>query len=135
MNKISELIFWDWKSIRRTFFVFIVLALGIIFVFFYPDWKRNIEAKKFSESTEAILIDVKSNETISMTEVGNQIIVHSYEVKFKYSVRDTQYESKDIIPNSIENKNLITRICINKNEKLKIKYDPKKPYKSIVLKK
>jgi uncharacterized protein YebE (UPF0316 family) len=126
MNKISGLNFWDWKSIRRTFFVFIVLVLGITFVFFYPDWKRNIEAKKFSESTEAILIDVKSNETISMTEVGNQIIVHSYEVKFKYSVRDTQYESKDIIPNSIENKNLITRICINKNEKLKIKYDPKK---------
>lgn len=109
--------------------------MGIIFVFFYPDWKRNIEAKNFSESTEAILIDMKPNETISMTEVGNQIIIHSYEVKFKYSVRDTQYESKDIIPNSLENKNLITQICFNKNEKLKIKYDPKKPYKSIVIKK
>jgi hypothetical protein len=135
MNKISEHFFWDWKSIRRTFFVFIILALGIIFVFFYPDWKRNNKAKNFSESTDAILIDVKSNETISMTEVGNQIIVHSYEVKFKYSVRDTQYVSKDIIPNSLENKNLITQICINKNEKLKIKYDPKYPYKSIVVKK
>jgi preprotein translocase subunit SecD len=91
MNKISEHFFWDWKSIRRTFFVFIILALGIFYVFFYPDWKRNNKAKNFSESTEAILIEVKSNETISMTEVGNQIIVHSYEVKEKgyilYAIR------------------------------------------------
>ena len=91
MHKISERIFLDWKSIRRTFFVFIILAIGIIFVFFYPYWKRNIETKNFSESTEAILIDMKPNETISMTEVGNQIIIHSYEVNFKYSVRNTKY--------------------------------------------
>lgn len=126
--------FWDWKSIGRTLFVFFILVSGIILVFFYPDWKRKADSKNGtkSKSTEAILITVKPNESLSMTELGNKKIVHSYEVKYTYTVKGSQYVAVDIIPNSMENKQLITQLCSNR-KKLNIKYDPKKPGKSIVI--
>jgi hypothetical protein len=132
MNKIRAWIFWDWKSIRRIFIVFFILISAVVIVFFFPDWKRNVDSKNYTEKTEAILVDIRSNEFIGMTEFGNQINVCSYKIKYRYFVEGIQYESTDMIPNSVENNKLLTRICNNKNDKLKIKYDPKKPNKSIV---
>ena len=86
------------------------------------------------ENTEAHLIDVKPNESISMTDTGNKTIIDSYKVRYKYTVNNAQYISIDIIPNSLENKKLIFKLFHNKKEKLKIKYDPKQPEKSFVIK-
>ena len=134
MKKTSEWFFWDWKSIRRTVFVFIILLLGIALVLFYPDWIRKIDSNNYTENTVAFIIDVRLNETISMSEIGNETIVNSYKVRFTYKIKNVQYESIDIIPNSIENKKLISQICSSKNENVKIKYDPIKPEKSIIIK-
>jgi uncharacterized protein YebE (UPF0316 family) len=134
MKKTSEWFFWDWKSIRRTVFVFIILLLGIALVLFYPDWIRKIDSNNYTENTVAFIIDVRLNETISMSEIGNETIVNSYKVRYTYKIKNVQYESIDIIPNSIENKKLISQICSSKNENVKIKYDPKKPEKSIIIK-
>jgi uncharacterized protein YebE (UPF0316 family) len=134
MKKTSEWFFWDWKSIRRTVFVFIILLLGIALVLFYPDWIRKIDSNNYTENTVAFIIDVRLNETISMSEIGNETIVNSYKVRYTYKIKNVQYESIDIIPNSIENKKLISQICRSKNENVKIKYDPKKPEKSIIIK-
>jgi uncharacterized protein YebE (UPF0316 family) len=134
MKKTSEWFFWDWKSIRRTVFVFIILLLGIALVLFYPDWIRKIDSNNYTENTVAFIIDVRLNETISMSEIGNETIVNSYKVRYTYKIKNVQYKSIDIIPNSIENKKLISQICRSKNENVKIKYDPKKPEKSIIIK-
>lgn len=133
MKKTPDWFFWDWKSIRRSVFVFIFLILGLILIFNFSDWKRKFDSKNYIENTEAHLIDVKPNESISMTDTGNKTIIDSYKVRYKYTVNNAQYISIDIIPNSLENKKLIFKLFNNKKEKLKIKYDPKQPKKSFVI--
>ena len=134
MKKTPDWFFWDWKSIRRSVFVFIFLILGLILIFNFSDWKRKFDSKNYTKNTEAHLIDVKPNESISMTDTGNKTIIDSYKVRYKYTVNNAQYISIDIIPNSLENKKLIFKLFHNKKEKLKIKYDPKQPEKSFVIK-
>lgn len=134
MKKTPDWFFWDWKSIRRSVFVFIFLILGLILIFNFQDWKRKFDSKNYTKNTGAYLIDVKPNESISMTDTGNKTIIDSYKVRYKYTVNNAQYISIDIIPNSLENKKLIFKLFHNKKEKLKIKYDPKQPEKSFVIK-
>lgn len=134
MKKTPDWFFWDWKSIRRSVFVFIFLILGLILIFNFSDWKRKFDSKNYTKNTGAYLIDVKPNESISMTDTGNKTIIDSYKVRYKYTVNNAQYISIDIIPNSLENKKLIFKLFHNKKEKLKIKYDPKQPEKSFVIK-
>jgi hypothetical protein len=134
MKKTPDWFFWDWKSIRRSVFVFIFLILGLILIFNFSDWKRKFDSKNYTKNTGAYLIDVKPNESISMTDTGNKTIIDSYKVRYKYTVNNAQYVSIDIIPNSLENKKLIFKLFNNKKEKLKIKYDPKQPEKSFVIK-
>ena len=133
MKKTPDWFFWDWKSIRRSVFVFIFLILGLILIFNFSDWKRKFDSKNYTKNTGAYLIDVKPNESISMTDTGNKTIIDSYKVRYKYTVNNAQYISIDIIPNSLENKKLIFKLFHNKKEKLKIKYDPKQPEKSFVI--
>ena len=123
---------WDWKSIKGVLLV--VSILGIMsLLFYYPDWKRKMDADKCTLVTQAFLIEIKTNKALSMGETGNTMVIHSYSVRFSYKVKKRRYESVDIIPNTIENKSLILRLQHSTSRKLKIKYTPSNPQKSIVI--
>lgn len=134
MNKLRRWSLVDWKSLRNSAFVLIILFLGTMFMFYYSDWKRKFDARNYTKYATANLIAIKPNESISMTETGNKIVVDSYDIRYRFSVKNVNYESIDIIPNSTRNKSLMTQLYNEKNKKLKIKYDPTRPSNSVIIK-
>jgi hypothetical protein len=133
MNNTSECFFWDWKSMGKTLLVVAILAIGILFFFVYPDWERKSASKTYTGNAHALLIEVTPNEILSMTETGNRKVIYSYKVRYRYMVQKTEYVSTDIIPNSLENKKLLSFILTSNNKKYKIKYDSKNPKKSMLI--
>jgi hypothetical protein len=132
MKKVSNWLFWDWKSIFRAIVLFSGLFLLFAFLFLYPDWKRNKEVENYDGLTKGIILSIEPIEEISMSEYGNKTVVHFYSIHYRFKAGSKTYEISEQVPNTIKIHKSIS-LMENRNQyEVTVKYDSKKPKNSQV---
>ncbi|MNJ83802.1 hypothetical protein D3C87_12270 [compost metagenome] len=131
MQKTSKCLFWDWSSIFRASLLFSALLLLLAFAFLFPDWNRDQETKEYSGSTTGTILSIKPVEQISMSETGNKTVVHSYTIRYSFQVKSKTYIVSEQVPNTIRIQKSLNRL--DKQNKVSVKYDEKKPEHSQIL--
>ncbi len=131
MQKTSKCLFWDWSSIFRASLLFSALLLLLAFAFLFPDWNRDQETKEYSGSTTGTILSIKPVEQISMSETGNKTVVHSYTIRYSFQVKSKTYIISEQVPNTIRIQKSLNRL--DKQNKVSVKYDEKKPEHSQIL--
>ena len=129
---LSEIRYWDWKSIYRTILVFLIIGLGLFFYVNFSDWKRDYFSRNQTRLTKGTLKLIKAKNTISLSETGNEIKTYFYEIKYTYTVKNKLYTNFDLIPNSPNNQELILSLFNSNTNEVRIKFDPNNPQVSSV---
>lgn len=118
--------FWDWTSIRRIFSIFFVI-IGGGFVFIYgTDWFRSSDLGNLTETTQAIILDVKPLKYVDLTLEGNKMRLHGFEVTYQYKI-DTHVFTHTYFTKS---KSIALEAQEKMGKHILIKYDPKQPENS-----
>jgi hypothetical protein len=129
---LSEIRYWDWKSIYRTILVFLIFGLGLFFYVNFADRKRDYFSRNQTSLTKGTLTLIKAKNLISLSETGNEIKTYFYEVKYTYNVKNKLYTNFDLIPNSPNNQELILSLFNSNSNKVRIKFDPNNPQESSI---
>lgn len=129
---LSEIRYWDWKSIYRTILVFLIIIVSLFLIFNFSDYLRDYKSSNQTQFTNATVQSIKSKKSISMTKYGNKLVTDFYVVTFKYKVKNKTYTSSDLIPNSPKNQELILSLFNSNTNEVRIKFDPNNPQKSSV---
>ena len=133
MRKLPSWRFWDWNSISKTILVFAVIIIAGVIIKFYPNYSRKSSLEKLSESTHALVYDIKPVKHIDMDFDGNKIYDRGYTIKYYYSINSVTYQSKDYLRNTAENQVLLNKLRIDKSQIIQVAFDPQKPTKTQII--
>jgi hypothetical protein len=107
-------------------------VLSLYITFNFSDFLKDNKSSDQTQFTSAKGQSIRSKKSISMTEYGNEMVTDFYVVSYKYQVKNKNYSSSDLIPNSIKNRGLILSLFRSKTNEIRIKFDPNNPQKSSV---
>lgn len=90
------------------------------------DWFRSSDLGNLTETTQAIILDVKPLKYVDLTLEGNKIRLHGFEVTYQYKI-DTHVFTHTYFTKS---KSIALEAQEKMGKHILIKYDPKQPENS-----
>jgi hypothetical protein len=124
---------WDLKSL---FLTIAILSIGL-FLFFYltdiRDRLRTADKERYTGQIDGTILTVEKVDRMSQSKwKGTRIYVDSYKVKYQFQFQGQTYESIDMIPLTIKNQKLLTKILDQNNKAVLVKFDTADPNKSLL---
>ncbi|MBI3219253.1 MAG: hypothetical protein HYZ44_07055 [Bacteroidetes bacterium] len=106
---------WDIKSMI-ILILFFSISIGIYFYLTnLRDWWRNHESKEWKGATPGEIISVTPITRMSQSKwKGNEVVIDSYRVIYRYDVNGTSYQHTDVIPVTDTNALFIQRLTARK---------------------
>ena len=126
---------WDLKSV---FLTILFLSIGVFLFFYFTDIRdrfRQDDKEEFKGQTEGEIISAEPIDRIKQSKwKGTEILVDSYEIRYRYNVDGLEFESTDIIPKTPKNGKYLNTILDRKaTDTFIVRFDLKDPDKSILI--
>lgn len=130
MNKVRPWELWDWETIRNVAVLLIAGAIGLTFLFRFPDIIRNSKNLLLTETTTGRFIRSENLLRLGMGRTGNHIGVTGIDIEYTYEVNGVTYFSEDRIPNTSGHQMFFNKLRNNRGMPLKLNYNPSNPQQS-----
>lgn len=126
---------WDLKSL---FLTILFLSIGAVICYYASDIRdrlRTNDEERFKGKTQGQIMDVQKAERITQSKwTGTKIIVDSYMVYYRYHVDGKSFESRDIIPATTKNQELLKAILQRgSGTNCFVRFDLEDPEKSLLV--
>lgn len=124
MKKVRSWQTWDWTSIRRTILLFLMISAGLLFVFFYEDWKREKAGEQLTQVSKAKLLRVEQEKEMSQSETGNKLLLRAIKVRYAFEIKGKTIYASDRIPSTLQNNYFIDQILSGSLDSIEVRYHP-----------
>ncbi len=116
-------------------FIFFIIAGGVYF--YFPnlrDGLRNHESKEWTAKIPGEILSVAPLTRMAQSKwKGNEVIIDSYRVIYRYTWKDTTYQQTDVIPVTDTNGPFIQRLTTRKpTDVFIVSFDETDPEKSML---